>query len=75
MVESGLVVKWFRDALSTVPKQLIPDQDDEKIVALNVDHVFVALVLLLVGLSISLACFVAEVLFGGWPKPPLGFVE
>ena len=50
----------MQDSAITIHKYNFSHSEDEKIVALNLDHVFSVFVILIVGLSMGFVCFVIE---------------
>jgi hypothetical protein len=60
--ESGLILKWVRDASIHIQKVTIVEDEDDQVVKLTLDHIFLALIVLLVGFMIAILTLVAELL-------------
>ncbi|KAJ3651809.1 hypothetical protein Zmor_017819 [Zophobas morio] len=64
IVESGLVLKWMRDTAVALPTYSFSDDKNQKVVALNFNHISLVFVIWTVGLVASFVCFVSEMLWG-----------
>lgn len=60
IVESGLVFKWVQDSAVDLPKYNFSHLEEDKLVALNFDHLLSVFVILISGLGVAILCFVAE---------------